>query len=42
VGTVGKLLRFKNNTDLKPEVTHIGQFLPKFLSIETFNIHCNN
>ena len=41
LGTIGSLLGFKNNSKLQPAQTHVGQYLPKFLSIETFNIHCN-
>lgn len=41
VWTSGSLLCLKNDFDLNPEETHVCQYIPKFLTIETFHIHSN-
>lgn len=41
IGTVGRLLGFNNNTDLKSQGTHMGKIYLKFLSIKKCNLHYN-
>ena len=41
LGTIGELLGFENNTKLEPGIKHTAMNIPKFLAIETLNIHCN-
>ena len=41
LGTMGELLGFENDTKLEAGIKHVATNIPKFLAIETLNVHCN-